>query len=108
MLARKCVVYSFGERAARGGDGIVDIVFAVGNGHKSGFKRRRRQIHALFQHQVEEALEALNVALHHVLIAGDAFGVGKEEAEHAANVIHHQRNARVARGVQQPLGQLVG
>jgi hypothetical protein len=36
--------------------------------------------------QMEEALEAFDIALHHILIAGDSFGIGKEDAEHAADV----------------------
>ncbi|STT50524.1 Ferric hydroxamate ABC transporter [Klebsiella pneumoniae] len=59
------------------------------------------------QHQMEEALEAFNVALHHVLIAGDGFGIGKEDAEHAADVIDHQRDPGVTCRIQQALRQLV-
>ena len=64
---------------ARRVDGVVDIFFAVRHGHKARFERGRRQVHAFFQHQVEEALEAFNVALHHVLIAGHGFRIGEED-----------------------------
>lgn len=64
-------------------------------------------VHAFLQHQMEEALEAFNVALHHVLIAGDGFGIGKEDAEHAADVIDHQRDPGVTCRIQQALRQLV-
>ncbi|EOB13225.1 hypothetical protein NBO_101g0001 [Nosema bombycis CQ1] len=95
------------EGVTRGGDGVVDIFFAMGDGHKARFKRRRRQVDALFQHQVEEAFKPLDIAFDHVLVAGHGWRVGKENAEHAADVIHHQRNTGIARGVQQTLGQLV-
>ncbi|MNB84446.1 hypothetical protein D3C75_313070 [compost metagenome] len=76
--------------------------------HKACLERRRCQIDTLFQHQVEEALEALNVALHHILIAGHGFGFGEEDAEHAANVVYHQRNTGIFCSLQQTVGQLGG
>ena len=57
---------------------------------------------------MEEALEAFDIALHHILIAGDSFGIGKEDAEHAADVIDHQRDPGVTRRIKQTLRQLVG
>ena len=76
------------------------------HGHKARFKRRRRQVHTFFQHQVEEALEAFNIALHDVLIAGHGWRIGEENPEHAADVIDHQWDTRLFCGFQQTVSQL--
>lgn len=65
-------------------------------------------VHAFFQHQVEEALEAFNVALHHVLIAGHGFRLGEENPEHPAYVVNHQRNTGLFCRFQQAVCQLRG
>ena len=43
---------------------------------------------------MEETLKALDVAGHHILIARHGLGVGKENTEHAANVVNDQWNSR--------------
>ena len=45
------------------------------------------------QHHMEETLKAFHVTGHHILIARHGLGVGKENTEHAANVVYHQRNS---------------
>ena len=42
---------------------------------------------------MEETLKAFHVTGHHILIARHGLGVGKENTEHAANVVYHQRNS---------------
>lgn len=86
---------------ARSIDSLIDIVFAVRDGHKACFKRGWCQVDAFFQHQMEEALEAFNVTLHHILIAGHGFRIGEENPEHPTNVVYHQRNTGFLRGLQQ-------
>ncbi len=80
----------------------------MGQGHEARLEGGRRQVDALFQHQVEEALEALGVATQYVLVAGYTGLIGEEDAEHTADMVHHQRNALLARGGQQARGQVVG
>ncbi len=93
----------------RGGvDGALDVFLAVRHGHEARFEGGRCQIHPFFQHQVEEALEAFHVALHHVLVAGDRRRVGEEQAEHAADVVDHQRDIPFLRRMQQACGQHLG
>nr|VUD26170.1 Uncharacterised protein [Salmonella sp. NCTC 7297] len=81
----------------RGVNGMINVVHAVCDRHKTRFKRRWRQIHAFLQHQVEETLKAFNVARHHVLIAGYALGVGEENPEHAADMVDDQWDLRLLR-----------
>ena len=63
-------------------------------------------VHTFFQHQVEEALEAFNIALHDVLIAGHGWRIGEENPEHAADVIDHQWDTRLFCSFQQTVSQL--
>ena len=42
---------------------------------------------------MEETLKAFHVTGHHILIARHGLGVGKENTEHAANVVNDQRNS---------------
>lgn len=91
----------FRKHPTCGVNGIINVVHAVCDRHKTRLKRRWRQIHAFLQHQVEETLKAFNVARHHVLIAGYALSVGEENPEHAADMVDDQRNIRFFGSFQQ-------
>ena len=58
---RRC---SWFERLARGGERGVDLGRAMRRRHEPRFVRRRRKVDAALEHRVEEAVEALAVALH--------------------------------------------
>jgi hypothetical protein len=73
-----------------------------------GLECRRREVDALGQHAVEEALEALDVAGGRLGIRIHATGTGEEEAEHAADMIGRQRNAGTGRSVRQARDEAIG
>jgi hypothetical protein len=74
------------RRPWRSGDGFLDDGIAVLGRHEAGFEGRRREVHAGIQHLVEEAVEALLVALHDLGVAGRHLRI-EVQAEHAADGI---------------------
>src|ERR1700679_1891443 len=54
------------ESAHGGGDRRVDVGARMGRGHEARLERRGREVHALLQHPMKEALEALGIARHHL------------------------------------------
>ncbi len=59
LMGRGKRTSEFRECAASRIDSLVDIFFAVCDGHEARFKRRRRKINAFFQHQMEEPFETI-------------------------------------------------
>ena len=65
----------------------------MGDRGEAGFERARRQVHATFQHQVEEAFEQIGIAAHHVVKGDDIVGTAEVQAEHATRLGGHKRDA---------------
>jgi hypothetical protein len=64
--------------------------------HEAGFVRRGREVHAALQHFVEEAIEALAVALHD-LGKAERRRRAEIQAEHAADALGGERHAGLLR-----------
>ena len=81
-------------------NGPIDIGFRMGRGNKGGLKLRRRQIDALLQHRMEESVESLRVARLRRFEIEDV-AIREEHREHRSDAIHSNRNAGLARRLQQ-------
>src|SRR5690349_20219615 len=82
----------FARRRERG----LDLCGAVRGRHEPGFVRRGREAHAALQHFVEEAIEALAVALHD-LGKAERRRLAEVQAEHAADALGGERHAGLSR-----------
>lgn len=74
------------ENLARRGNGLIDLRCAVSRRHESRLKSRWREIDALGEHGVEEAVERVPVALHDLRVARGR-GLAEVDAKHAANIL---------------------
>src|SRR5690606_13105803 len=88
--------------------GDLQLGLAMGDGGEARLEGRGRQVYAAFQHQVEEAVEALGIAGHHVGEGLDAVGPAEVQAEHGANLGGHERDAGGIGAILQALQHAAG
>src|SRR5690606_24969108 len=94
----------FGERLARDSDAFVDHCVDMCRRHEAGLECRWRQINAFVEHRMEEGIEALFVARHHLLVIDRYFG-SEIESEHAAYRCRAESHAGVFRRLAEAIGQ---
>ena len=83
---------------------LIDLGGAVRRRNESRLESRRREVHALREHRVKEAVEERGVALHDFAV-GPRRRFPKVETEHAAHALRRERQGAARRGLRQTLAQ---
>ena len=80
----------------------------MGYGGETGLERARCQVDAAFEHQMEEALEAIGIAGHDVGEGHDVIGAAEIQTEHAADLGGDEGDASGIGAVLQALQHTAG
>ena len=102
---RSCAMAANARRAAS--IVAVDLRVAMSGADEARLEGRGREVDAGLEHGVEEAPEAGRVARHDAAVVGHRAVRGEEEAEHAADAVGRERDARLARGALEAVDEAV-